>query len=198
MSNAEWPRPNLNRDQMPWARRVMDELRDLRKGAERREQGEQNGSKGRASSFSKLADTVQALPIPQASFTRVNGFGLTTTQTVSLSLTVPAGKTKVAATVIGNVSALDKTSGGFAVAYARIETILGGGTFTSPTVSASKDAGASIVANNITPALGFQQVGLTPGSSFNISMYLTASNPSAFTADATNFATLSVTAIFFD
>jgi hypothetical protein len=184
---------------MPWARAVSDLTRKNSDELRRLANDQSNTNSQLEASINLLTSQVVALPVPSGYFVRSQGFGLNSgTVYVQQLIVVPPAKTKVVLTAIGNVYVLDKTSGGAAVAQASIEASGPGFTWSTPFVYASKDAGASVVANIMTPALGFQQVGLTPGSSFMVAMALTASNPTAYPADATNYGTLTVTAIFFD
>lgn len=189
---------NLSRESTPWGREIEQAIEEHDRELYRRGQGEENANKGQNSSMKRLAATVAALPVPTAYYQRADGFSLAGPLYLQQTgIPIPPGKTKVALTAIGNVAALDTTSAGVAVARASIEVNGNGFVWTSPTMPASKDAGASAVNNIITPALGFQQEGLVPGETFLVSLNVTATNGAAFPTTASNFATLAITAIFF-
>ena len=139
---------------------------------------------------------VAALPVSKTFYSVAQNFGLAAAKNIQISVPVPAGKTQVSVVCIGNVSVVDTTSGGVAVASSAIEVNGNSFVWSSPVMGASKDAGASVVVNNITPALGFQQAGLIAGGSFLVALSITASNPSAFPVRTQNFGSLTVVAIF--
>lgn len=146
----------------------------------------------------QINSIVQNLPQPYGDYAIATGLSLAATRYLDITITIPDGKTKVTLIAIGNVNAMDETSGGVTVAQAVIEANGSGFVWTSPIVTAAKDAGAAFVANVITPALGFQQTGLTPGGSILVSLAVSALNPSAFPANVNNFNTLTVVATFFN
>lgn len=147
----------------------------------------------------QTAEVVAALPIPAGEFAQEDGIGLALGPVnIGFSVTVPAGKTRVVFTAVGNVAVLDATSGGLASANAYIEVNGSGFTWSSPVMPAAKDAGASVVNNIITPVLGFEQADLTPGGSFLVNMQVNATNPTAYPADPTNFGTVAMVATFFN
>ena len=191
------PPINMDDHATPWAKAMQERMDDVELAASRSTNEGLNANSTQAATLNTLAKQITALPIPTGWFQQKNGFGLTAEYFVDQVIPIPAGKSTVVLTVIGNVSALDMTSGGVAVAQATIQVGGNGFVWSTPNVTASKDAGASIVNNVITPAVGFQQTGLVGGSNITVSMSLTATNPSAFPANASNFATLTVSAIFF-
>lgn len=147
----------------------------------------------------QFAEVVRNLPVPAGEFARSNGIGLASGPVnVGFSVTVPAGKTRVVFTAVGNVAVLDATSGGLASASAFIEVNGPGFIWSSPVMPAAKDAGAAVVNNIITPVLGFEQGDLTPGGSFLVNMSVTATNPAAYPANPVNFGTLAMVATFFN
>jgi hypothetical protein len=191
------PPINLDDHATPWAKAMQQRMDDVELAASRSTNEGGNANSTQAATLNSIAKQIAALPVPTGWFQQRNGFGLGAQYFVDQTIPIPAGKTKVVLTAIGNVAALDMTSGGIAVAQANIQASGLGFVWSTPNVTASKDAGASVVNNVITPAVGFQQTGLTPGGNILVSMALTASNPSAFPANASNFATLTVSAIFF-
>lgn len=147
----------------------------------------------------QIAEVVRNLPVPAGDFERSNGFGLASGPVnIGFSVTVPAGKTRVVFTAVGNVAVLDTTSGGLASASAFIEVNGSGFVWSSPVMPAAKDAGAAAVNNIITPVLGFEQGDLTPGGSFLVNMNINATNPLAYPVNASNFGTVAMVATFFN
>lgn len=100
-------------------------------------------------------------------------------------------------TAIGNVAALDMTSGGAAVAQANIEINGNNFVWSSPLSQHPRMLGqASSITSSLQPS-AFNR-GLVPGESFFVAMSIFASNPSAFPANSQNYGTLTVNCIFFD
>lgn len=192
------PESGLGPQNGRWRQWVERSIMGLKSGLSSSRSDTANSFKATNSSLELLTKQVAALPVPKGFYVKSTGFGLASILYVQQSVPVPAGKTKVLFTAIGNVSVLDVTSGGVAVAQSTIEVNGSGFLWSSPQITASKDAGASVVVNNITPALGFQQDGLTPGGNFLVSLNVSATNPAAFPVRAQNFATLTISAIFFD
>lgn len=193
------PEQALGNNNQPWRRWVESSIRAVRQQISTVTRDMTNSFSAISSSMRLLSEQVRSMPLPAGFYVRRQGFGLNGgTIYLDQVIPIPAGKTKVVLTAIGNVYVLDRTSGGLAVAQASIEASGSGFNWSTPFVYASKDSGASVVANIITPALGFQQENLIPGGSFLVSMAISASSPPAFPVDATNFGTLTVTAIFFD
>lgn len=150
-------------------------------------------------SGTQLAEVVRNLPVPAGDFAQSTGIGLSTGNVnIGFSVTIPTGKTRVVFTAVGNVAVLDQTSGGVASASAFIEVNGTGFIWSSPVMSAAKDAGAAVVNNLITPVLGFEQADLTPGDNFLVNLSVTATNPAAYPANFANFATLAMVATFFN
>lgn len=174
---------------------IVQELRDIRRRLSELERpsGTQN-----VRAVAELQATVAALPAPAGFFDQTTNFSLATPVNVGRNITIPEGKTRVVFTAVGNVAALDTTSGGLAIASAFIEVNGNGFVWSSPVVPAAKDAGASNVNNIITPVLGFEQSGLIPGQSFLVNLQVSATNPSAFPTQSSNYATIAMTAIFFN
>lgn len=189
-----WIEAALGRNSQQWRRQVETAIDDIRRDLFRREQNDINANKSQNSTARLTGSNVRSLPVVQGFFKRLDGFGLSPSPVVKQELLVPPGKTKLVLTAIGNVSVLDMTSGGVAVAYAQIAV----GSRSSPLVSASKDSGASRVNNVIAPGFGIELRDLTPNTPLEVTLTVTASNPSAFTSQSSNFATLTLTALFFD
>lgn len=201
-----WVESALSRLSLPWVRQVQTAIDDLRQAAYRRDQGELNANKAQTGTGKTQGDTirelqgvVKALPRPAGYYVKIENFGLGSEASVSQRVPVPEGKTKVVLTAIGNVAVLDMNSGGVAVAEAKITASGFGFSLSSPTVYASKDAGASRVNNIISPSFGFERAGFDINSAdFTVTLTIKASNPSAFPQNSGNVATLTLTAIFFD
>lgn len=192
------PRSELPPPSQPWGRSVDERISSLERSVTLSNVNLANTILQLNSSVQLLSEQVSNLPLPVGYFAEQYGFGLAGPIRVQQTIIVPAGKTRVVFTAVGNVAAVDMTSGGVAVASAYIEANGPGFIWSSPQVPASKDSGASAVNNIISPVLGFEQGSLTPGSNFLVSMTITASNPSAFPPNAFNFGTVALTAIFFN
>ena len=191
------PESGLGPQNGRWRQWVERSITGLQSGRGSSKNDTANSFKATNSSLQLLTKQIEALPIPRGFYVSTSNFGLSAgVKTLQQSISVPTGKTKVVLTAIGNVQVLDRTSGGVTVAYANLTAP--SFSWSSPQVYASKDAGASAVNNIITPALGFQQTGLTPGSSFTLYMNIDALNRSAFPVESSNFATITISAIFFD
>lgn len=188
-----WIDAALGRNSQQWRRQIEGAIDDLRRDNFRRGQSELNANKSQNSSARLAGDNVRSLPVVRGYFTRIDAFGLPSSALVQ-EMIVPEGKTKVVLTAVSNVSVLDTTSGGVAVAFGRITVE----NVQSPLVSASKDTGASQVNNVIVPAIGVQLQSLTPGSTIKLTLTINATNNAAFPAQLQNFATVTITAIFFD
>jgi len=201
MTDSNVPRfekSGLSRESRPWGRQVENLLKQLVRDSSRSGNSDLNANKTQNSTMAELSNQIRAMPIPVAAYTSDTGFSLAATRYFQVTIPIPAGKTSMTLTAIANVAALDATSGGAAVASASIEVGGSGFLHSSPIVPASKDAGASAVNNLITPAMGFQQAGLIPGSNLSVALAVFATNGSAFPARSQNYATLTVSCIFFD
>jgi len=198
MALKKFEKSSVSREVRPWVREVESRIQNLERDSERNNNAGDNANKGQNSTMAQLSEQIRALPIPVGQYQIETGFGLSTTVFVQTTIYVPPGKTKMTLTAIGNVAALDMTSGGAAVAQATIEVNGSDFLWSSPVIPASKDAGASVVNNIITPALGFQQGGLVPGNSFFVALSIFATNGTAFPANSQNYGTLTVNCIFFD
>lgn len=189
------PSENLPPNAMPWGKDMSRWRRDTSLRLDRTEQDTNNTLAQLNASMQLLSQQVAALPVPQVQSQTTTGWGINGvsgfTTKATVSFTVPAGKTHVQIQATGGVAMLDTTSGGLAVGSARI-TINGQA---SASFQASKDAAASTVNNIISPSYG---VGLTvtPGSVITINLDCSATNPSAYPTSSTNYAALTVLAIF--
>lgn len=187
-------RNNLNREQAPWAREVQERIQELEVAEQRRADAEGNLNKTQNSSMNRLAETVQVLPIPAMASSVANGFSLTaggTQEKANTTLVVPEGKNFVSAMIVGSAAAVDLTTGGLTNCYMSLAidaTI-------STEFSSAKDAGASAVNNIMTGSLGATKA-VTPGSTIVFRLYLRPLNAAAFSANAGNYASLSVLALF--
>jgi hypothetical protein len=195
---AVTPPMNLPLESAPWGRDKDLRIESLEREMARRASGEENSNKTQNATLQSLAAQIIALPVPAGYAAKRTGFSLAAAVYVDQVIPIPANKTRVVLTAIGNAQALDMTSGGAAVAYASIDVVGSGFVWSTPVISASKDAGASVVNNILTPALGFEQGGLVPGQTFTVTLSLSASNPAAYTAQAQNFGTLTIAAIFYN
>jgi hypothetical protein len=146
-------------------------------------------------SGTQRAQAVSQLTRPAVGWAEASGFSLAATLYVQFNIPIPTDMDFVSIFILGHVEALDMTSGGAAVARAFLEVsgsalLWGRGPF-----SASKDAGASVVNNIITPITGFSQA-VAPGTSLLVSMNVSATSGAPFTAQPSNFAILQAFAIF--
>ena len=146
-------------------------------------------------SGTQRAQAVSKLTHPAVGWDEDAGFSLAGMLSVEFNINVPDDMDFVSIFVVGHVEALDMTSGGLASALAYLEVSGDALTWSRGPFSASKDAGASVVNNVIVPITGFTHA-VTPGSSLLVSMNVSATNPSAFTAQASNFAIVQAFAIF--
>ena len=193
---ATFPRMNLAEGATPWGKAVELAVKRLETQAVRREQGELNANKGRASTVralsrqvAELVAVVDLMPVTETDTTAIGTFSATDSWTtlISTSMIVPAGKTRLDVTAIGSAAAADMTSGGAAVCYARI----GIGAVNSVSFSAAKDSGASVVNNIMSPSYG-RSLAVTGGDTVNITLQVLASHPTAFQGSTSNVATLTV------
>lgn len=180
-----------------WVRWVTTEIQNIRSSVDRFLNNQKSADLSNNDTLGGLRDTILAIPLPTGYYNTLTNYSLAAARYVDITVPIPAGKTKVTLIAVGNVAALDTTSGGVAVAYATISASGSGFTWSTPQIPAGKDAGAANVNNIITPALGFQQSNLT-GASFLVSMQVSASNPAAFPTNSNNYATLTLNAIFYN
>ncbi|MFI8593723.1 hypothetical protein ACIGCK_04745 [Microbacterium sp. NPDC078428] len=149
----------------------------------------------RTASGTQRAQAVSKLTRPDVGWAEASGFDLSAMLPVQFNLPVPSDMDFVNIFIVGHVEALDQTSGGLAAALAYIEVSGDELSWSRGPFSASKDAGASVVNNVISPITGFSQP-VVPETSLLISMNVEATNPSAFPADPANFAIIQAFAIF--
>jgi len=181
---------------MPWGKNMTQWRRDIGFRFERNEQDVGNNLAQLNASVQLLSRQVAALPVPIVQSQNntnwgINGVAGFSTK-ASVQIVVPAGKTNVQIQVTAGVAMLDTTSGGLAVGSARIVI----NNISSPVFQASKDAAASAVNNIITPSFGISFNGLTPGGTITVNLDCQATNPSAYPTSSTNYASLTVLAIF--
>lgn len=141
-----------------------------------------------------LAAVQAALPIQQMGIDRTSPISATSSSFVtkaSVTVVVPEGKTTASVMGIGAARITDTVTGGLTSSDARV-VIDGaaGGSF-----PAAKDAAVTQVINvlNATHARVFT---VTPGSTFTVSIQVSALNPSAFPSSPANFAQIAVVASF--
>lgn len=138
--------------------------------------------------------TQNSIPVTVMQSNRVTNISATSsTQTTkaTVTFTVPAGKTRASVLGIGAVRITDTVSNGLTSSNARV-VISGnnGGEF-----PAAKDAAVSQVIN-VMYATHAREFTVTPGGTFTVQVQVAALNPSAFPANAANFAQISAIATF--
>lgn len=200
MSEDVFPPANLSALSTPWARehdkRVSQAERSLK--VLRQEVSGQN--RNTASSLASLGETILSLqatiasmPITQSQGARQTGFGLTSSWTDIVSVTMPfaPGKNTVSIFCVANGGALDTVSGGLTTSYGRI--VIQGQTV-GPAFPASKDAGVSQVLNVISASHSETTGKWADTITATFQMY--GLNGSAFPATPGNFAQLSLLCSF--
>lgn len=148
-----------------------------------------------ASQQTQILSTIAALPVTLTDSGSATNFSTTSTSLTTkatATVTVPAGKTRCQLIAVGGASIADTTTGGVATSSARI--VING--TNGSTFAASKDAGASVVNNILTPSFSRSMTGLTPGAALNVTIQLAVSNAGAFPAVASNMASVNIIAIF--
>lgn len=148
-----------------------------------------------SASGTQRARAVAKITRPAVGWAEEAEFSLAGPLPVQFNIPVPSDMDFVSIFILGHVEALDMTSGGLAVAQAYLEVSGSALTWSRGPFSASKDAGASVVNNIITPITGFTHA-VVPDTSLLVSMNVSATNPAAFTAEPSNFAILQAFAIF--
>lgn len=187
------PNENLPAAAMAWGKDMTNWRRETQRQLDRNET--QNTLSQLNASVQLLSRQVAALPVPQVQSSTVTNWGVNGASGFltksSVTFIMPPGKTNVQLQATGGVGMLDTTSGGLAVASSRI-TING---ISSAVFQASKDAGASVVNNIISPSFGGALV-LAPGTLITVNLDVSATNPTAYPTSTTNYAALTVLAIF--
>lgn len=139
-------------------------------------------------SVSKIAATIAAMPVGAAGSASRTGFSLTAgwVTYATVSVPVPAGKTKATVMALGSGTALDATSGGVTSIEGRV--VISGGSGVA--VPSTKDAGASFV-NNVVTAMHTREISGATGS-ITAQLQMNPLNPAAFPASAQNVAQISL------
>lgn len=196
-----FPRRNLPPLAEQWGRDVESRVVSLERGTETNAQGLAGQNRNTASSLSVIAqqiqaltDVVNAIPIQITSIDRTTNISATSGSFVtkaSVTVTVPDGKTTASVLGIGAARITDTVTGGLTSSDARV-VISGdaGGSF-----PAAKDAAVAQVIN-VLNAQHARTFSVTPGSTFTVDIQVSALNPSAFPANAANFAQISAIATF--
>lgn len=148
-----------------------------------------------SASGTQRAQAVSKLTRPDVGWDEADGFSLAGPLSVQFNIPVPVDMDFVSIFILGHVEALDMTSGGAAIAQAYLEVSGSALTWSRGPFSASKDAGASVVNNIISPITGFTS-DVVPGTSLLVSMNVSATSGTPFTAQPSNFAILQALAIF--
>ncbi|QIK61793.1 hypothetical protein G7068_16130 [Leucobacter viscericola] len=141
----------------------------------------------------EVVSLVKNLPVTVSSSNAVTNISINASWVTKATLTleVPADKSRVSILATGAAEALDRTTGGVTVAYLRLVV----DSSTSRQFSASKDAGATVV-NNVMSGTHSRSYAVTPGSTITVSVQCMALNGSAFPANAANFAQVTALATF--
>lgn len=147
-----------------------------------------------ATAQADITATQNSIPVTTMQSNRATNISATSsTQTTkaTVTFTVPAGKTKASVLGIGAVRITDTVTNGLTSSNARV-VISGnaGGEF-----PAAKDAAVSQVIN-VLYATHAREFTVTPGSTFTVQVQVAALNPSAFPANAANFAQIAAIATF--
>ena len=186
---AVGPEPKLPPEAMPWARYEDDRIASLERELAFVKQDSDNTFKQLNNSITVLGQQILALPVTNTINNTTTGWSLNSTYTgkVAISFTVPDKKNFAVVSVNGNAAALDTATGGVTSAYGRINF----GGLLSPEFAGSKDTGSSAV-NNIVNVGYSYSVTVTAGSTYAINFELKGLNPTAFTAQAQNYAFINV------
>ncbi|TCJ28769.1 hypothetical protein E0W80_04520 [Microbacterium sp. PI-1] len=144
-------------------------------------------------SGTQRAQAVRRLPFQDFRIGQAGGIGLSGSWATyaSVSLPVPAGKTRLQVLAIGTAAVLDQTSGGLTTSYGRI--LINGSA--SREFPAAKDAGATLV-NNVITATSATEVDVSALGAVTVEFQLQPLNPAAFPPHAQNFAQLAVIGSF--
>ena len=192
----QFQRSNLSRESAPWGREAEDRIKRLEDALSRTSSSELNANKGQNSTMGALSGQVRALPIPVSGYEIKTGFNLSVgVMYIDVPIELPEGKTKVVFTAIANFFLLGN-AGGSGTIESYIEVNGFGFTWSTPMVMGSRYTALGGIGNSATPALGFEQEDLT--ASFTVTLSLNTSTPGDFPTNANNFASITVTALFFD
>lgn len=187
-----YPPRNLPGSSEEWGRVVETRVDSNSEGLQGVRDSLQGLNRSTASSLQELARQIQALPVTATNTVTDKGFAGAGAMTVRLTmtLTVPPGKSQATVFAVGNAAVVDTGgTGGLPVAYMDLQ--IDGET--SPQYSASKDHGATAI-NNVLSGAFSRTVG--GKSSIVVNLRIGSTNASAYPAMPGNYGNLSVIAVY--
>lgn len=167
-----------------WIRDMEKAVRDILAAQTRIEQNLDRADKATNSTYGAISNI-------RAASARVDGNALSAGNNVYVTAIIPTppGKTRATVLAVGNAAYVDQTTGGVTSLSGSIVINSNSG----PVIPASKDAGASRVNNILSTS---HSVSVSDVNQIEVSFLIQPLNAGAFGATASNFASLTVIAVF--